>query len=434
MEVISIKKVLMISYLFPPLDCGVGRQIKLAKYLPLFGWMTTVLTVERSFLRPRYDFSRLKEIPPSVEIFRTHTLEIVPLQRWFPAVLNRLFGLNPKWFQPVDISVGWLPFAVHKGLKILKKGNFDLIFSTSMPNTCHLVANALKKKLRIPWVADFRDPWTQNPYVTYPKPILKIEEVMEEAVVRNADKVTTTNPFFTEGFIRKYPDELKEKFVTITHGFDPDDFQELKKTSGHKFVVTYTGSFYGPRKPDVFLKAVNELLSEDSDLKDQLRIRFVGSTGRRIKDLVNVYGLENTVEVCGYMSHKRALKYLFDSSILLLITGIYRENIVEDPAGKVFDEFPGKLVEYLAIGRPVLALATSEGTVAKMIKSTGTGIVVHPSDKEGMKKAIRDFHSLYKRGNLRMKPHTEKIRKWNILMSVKRLSEVFNEVLRHDDK
>ncbi len=161
-----IKKVLMISYLFPPLDCGVGRQIKFAKYLPLFGWMPTVLTVNRSFLRPKYDPSRVKEVPPSVEIFRTCSLEIRPLQRWLPAVLNRLLGVNRKWFQPVDTFVGWLPFAVRRGLEILKEGNIDLIFSTSLPNTCHLVAFILKKKFRIPWVADFRDPWTQNPYVT----------------------------------------------------------------------------------------------------------------------------------------------------------------------------------------------------------------------------------------------------------------------------
>jgi len=192
--------------------------------------------------------------------------------------------------------------------------------------------------------------------------------------------------------------------------------------------VTYTGSFYGPRKSDVFLKAVNELLSEDSDLKDQLKIRFVGSAGRNVENVVYRYGLEDTVEVCGYVSHERALEYLLNSSILLLITGIYHKSTVKDSSGRVFDEFPGKLVEYLALGKPVLALATSEGTVARMIKSTRTGIVVHPSDKEGIKKAVRDFYSLYKRGNLKIKPDFEEVKKYNIRMSVKKLSEVFNEV------
>jgi glycosyltransferase involved in cell wall biosynthesis len=418
----------MISYLFPPLDCGVGRQIKFAKYLPSFGWVPIVLTVKRSYLRPRYDLSRLEEVPKPVKVFRTSSIEIPILQRQVPGVLNRFLGINHKWLQVPDVFIGWLPFAVHKGLEILRKEKVDVLFSTSLPNTCHLVALMLKRKLGLPWVADFRDPWTQNPYVTYPKPVLKIEEPMEQAVIRNADKVTTTNPFFTKGFITKYSDEPKEKFVTVTHGFDPNDFQKLETTVEHKFVMTYTGSFYGPRKPDVFLKAVNELLSEDSSLKDQLKIRFVGSVGRSVKNVVHRYGLEDTVEVCGYVSHKRALEYLLNSSVLLLITGIYHKSTVKDYSGRVFDEFPGKLVEYLAIGRPVLALAASEGTVARMIKSTRTGIVVHPSDKERIKKTIRDFCSLYKRGNLKMEADFEEIKKYNIRMSVKKLSQVFNEV------
>jgi glycosyltransferase involved in cell wall biosynthesis len=418
----------MISYLFPPLDCGVGRQIKFAKYLPSFGWVPIVLTVKRSYLRPRYDLSRLEEVPKPVKVFRTSSIEIPILQRQVPGVLNRFLGINHKWLQVPDVFIGWLPFAVHKGLEILRKEKVDVLFSTSLPNTCHLVALMLKRKLGLPWVADFRDPWTQNPYVTYPKPVLKIEEPMEQAVIRNADKVTTTNPFFTKGFITKYSDEPKEKFVTVTHGFDPNDFQKLETTVEHKFVMTYTGSFYGPRKPDVFLKAVNELLSEDSSLKDQLKIRFVGSVGRSVKNVVHRYGLEDTVEVCGYVSHKRALEYLLNSSVLLLITGIYHKSTVKDYSGRVFDEFPGKLVEYLAIGRPVLALAASEGTVARMIKSTRTGIVVHPSDKERIKKTIRDFCSLYKRGNLKMEADFEEVKKYNIRMSVKKLSQVFNEV------
>lgn len=418
----------MISYLFPPLDCGVGRQIKFAKYLPSFGWVPIVLTVKRSYLRPRYDLSRLEEVPKPVKVFRTSSIEIPILQRQVPGVLNRFLGINHKWLQVPDVFIGWLPFAVHKGLEILRKEKVDILFSTSLPNTCHLVALMLKRKLGLPWVADFRDPWTQNPYVTYPKPVSKIEEPMEQAVIRNADKVTTTNPFFTKGFITKYSNEPKEKFVTVTHGFDPNDFQKLETTVEHKFVMTYTGSFYGPRKPDVFLKAVNELLSEDSSLKDQLKIRFVGSVGRSIKNVVHRYGLKDTVEVCGYVSHKRALEYLLNSSVLLLITGIYHKSTVKDYSGRVFDEFPGKLVEYLAIGRPVLALAASEGTVARMIKSTRTGIVVHPSDKERIKKAIRDFCSLYKRDNLKMEADFEEIKKYNIRMSVKKLSQVFNEV------
>ena len=419
----------MISYLFSPLDCGVGRQIKFAKYLPSFGWLPVVLTVKKSYLRPKYDPSRLEEIPKSVKIYRTFSFESPPLQQRVPAILNK-FGINPKWLLVPDKFIGWLPFAVHRGLEILREEKVDVIFSTSLPNTCHLVALKLKRKTGLPWVADFRDPWTQNPYLTYPKPILKIEEPMEEAVIRNADKVTTTNPFFAKGFIRKYSEEPKEKFVTIQHGFDPDDLQKLETTVEPKFVMTYTGSLYGLRKPDAFLKAVSELLSEDRGLKDKLKIRFVGSVGRRIKDVVLRYGLGDTVEICGRVSHKRALEYLLNSSIILLITGIYRRKTTKDPLGRVFDELPGKLPEYIAIGRPVLALAVSGGSVARVIESTGTGIVVHPRDEQGIKKAVRYFYGLHQQGNLKIEPNVEEIEKYDIRTSTKRLSKVFNEVVK----
>lgn len=419
----------MISYLFPPLDCGVGRQIKFAKYLPSFGWLPVVLTVKRSYLRPKYDSSRLGEIPKSVKIYRTFSFESPPLQQRVPAILNK-FGINPKWLLVPDKYIGWLPFAVHKGLKILRKEKVDVIFSTSLPNTCHLVALMLKRKTGLPWVADFRDPWTQNPYLTYPKPILKIEGPMEKAVIRNADKATTTNPLFAEGFMRKYSDEPKEKFVTIQHGFDPDDLQKLEKTVEPKFVMTYTGSLYGLRKPDAFLKAVSELSSEDRDLKGELKIRFVGSLGRSVEDVVRRYGLEDMVEIIGHVSHKRALEYLLNSSIILLITGVYRRKTAKDSLGRVFDELPGKLPEYIAIGRPVLALAVSGGSVARVIESTGTGIVVHPRDEQGIKRAVRYFYGLHQQGNLKIEPSVQEIEKYDVRKSTKRLSEVFNEVVK----
>jgi len=251
---------------------------------------------------------------------------------------------------------------------------------------------------------------------------------MEQAVIRTADKVTTTNPFFTEGFIRKYSSEPKEKFATIIHGFDPDDFQKLGTTVVHKFVMTYTGSFYGLRKPDTFLKAVSDLLSEHHGLKDQLKIRFVGSVRKSVEATIHRYGLDDVVEVCGHVPHKKALEYLHNSSLLLLITGVRHESTMKDSSGRVFDEFPGKLVEYLAIEKPILALATSEGSVAKTVESTRTGIVVHPSNTEGIKKAVFDFYCLHKRGHLKMKPDFKEIKKYNIRMSVKVLSELFNEV------
>lgn len=417
----------MISYLFPPLYCGVGRQIKFVKFLPLFGWTPTVLTANKSFLRPIYDHSRLKEIPPSIEIFRTFSLEIPRLQRWVPAVLKRLFGINPKWFQPVDIFIGWLPFAVHRGLEILNEGNIDLIFSTSLPNTCHLVAYILKKKFRTPWVADFRDPWTENPYITYPKPILKVEEKMERRVMENADRIIATANSITKTFVKKYSDQPREKFLTILHGFDLDDFKSLEG-SNQRFTMTYTGSIYGFRVhvTNVFLGALSELLSENPSLRAELEVKFVGSV-ESIRGSVSSRNLEGVVTLLPRVSHGEAIRHMMSSHVLLLITGAGRE--VSNRFKRAPDEMSGKIVEYIATGKPILALAADTSSAAKIVKSTGTGVVVDPSDRERMVDAVQRFFRLYKENSLKIKSNIQQIKKYDIRMLTKKLSEIFDSVI-----
>jgi glycosyltransferase involved in cell wall biosynthesis len=424
----SIKKVLMISYLFPPLDCGVGRQIKFAKYLPLFGWTPTVLTVNKSILRPKYDYSIMKEVSPSVEVFRTYSLEIRPLQRWLPAVLNRLLGVNPKWFQPVDTFIGWLPFAMRKGLETLKEGNIDLVFSTSPPNTCHLVAFILKKKFGIPWIADFRDLWTQNPYVTYPGPILKVEEKIERRVIENADRIITLTEPMANSFVERYSDQPKEKFLTISHGFDLDDFKNLK-AGNQKFTMTYTGSIYGFRKhvADVFLDAMNKVLSENPNLREELEVKFVGSV-ESIRSSVSSRNLDGVVKLLEYTSHVEAIRHMMASHVLLLITGV--RHRVSNRFKKAPDEMSGKIVEYIVVGKPILALSSDISSAAKIVISTGTGVVVDPSDQEGMVKAVQRFFRLYKENSLKIKPNTQQIKKYDVRMLTKKLSEIFDSVIQ----
>lgn len=417
----------MISYLFPPLDCGVGRQIKFAKYLPLFGWMPTVLTVKRSFLRPRYDLNRSKELPPSVVIFRTYSLEMGPLQRWLPAVLNRLLGVNRKWFQPVDAFVGWLPFAVRRGLEILKEGNIDLIFSTSLPNTCHLVAFVLKKKFRIPWVADFRDLWTRNPFITYPRAILKVEEKIERNVIENADRVVTITEPMTMSFVERYPDQPREKFSTIPHGFDLDDFKSLK-AGNQKFTMTYTGSIYGLRKnaADAFLDALSRVLSENPNLREEIEVKFVGSV-KSIRRSVSSRNLDDVVKLLGYTSHVEAVRHMMTSHVLLLITGAGHE--VSNRLKRAPDEMSGKVVEYIAAGKPILALAVESSSAAKIVRSTGTGVVVDPSDREGMVEAVQRFFRLYEQDSLKVKPNMRQVKKYDVRMLTKKLSKIFDDVI-----
>ena len=424
----NTKKVLVITHLFPPLDCGVGRQIKFVKYLPTYGWTPIVLAAKKSYIRPIYDQSRIKEIPQSAKIYRTFSLEIVPFQQWMPNILEKLLGINPKWFQPVDPFIGWMPFALRAALKIVKEEKVDLLFSTSLPSTCHLVALILKKKLGLPWVADFRDPWTQNPYATYPTPILKIEEKLERAVIEYADKIVAVTDSITKGFVNKYPKQPKEKFCTIPHGFDPDDFKRIK-VEENKFNLVYVGSIYGERKDvtEVFLDAVNELLNEKPYLEKELRINFVGNV-RLVQDSVRSRNLEKVVRVVPHVPHAEAIKYMVAARGLLLITGVKHKTSAH--AKKVLDEMSGKIMEYIATRKPILALAEENSSAAKFVKSTGTGIAIDPTDKKSIMEGILHFYKLYGENSSKIKPNNVKIKRHDVRRLTKQLSEIFEDVIR----
>lgn len=415
-----MKKVLWISYLFPPLNCGVGRQVKIAKYLPNYGWLPIVLSVKRSRLRPVYDTSLLNDIADNVEVHRTWSFESRLLMTYLPYLLH----FNPKWINIPDPFIGWFPFAIKEGLHIIKSQKPDAIFSSSMPITCHLVAYALKQRTGLPWVADFRDPWTQNTYVSYPSPIFRLENRMEAAVIKAADRITTVSDPWKQDFRNKYSKEPVNKFIAISHGFDPEDFVNNEYHLGNepsidRFTLTYTGSIYGEGKGNTFIYAIKELTDEDNGLRTKLHIRFVGNAVpiRRLCDQLN---LQQVVTFTTMVTHKEIWSYLFSSDVLLFIL-----------RGGELDKkvTTGKLYEYLAIGKPVLALAP-EGEAANIIRQANIGVVVNPEDKEGIKRTVREMYEKWLSGNLKVKPNREVIDQYDVRELSRRFAMIFDELVQ----
>lgn len=411
-----MKKVLWVSYLFPPLFCGVGRQVKIAKYLPAYGWLPVVLSVEKSKFHPLYDAMVVKDIPQNVEVHRTWSLESRLLMYGLPVLLH----INPKWLHIPDRFVGWFPFAVREGLRIIRSQKVDAIYSTSLPNTCHLAAYVLKRRTGLPWVADFRDLWTQNTYVSYPRPVLGIENKMEAAVVRCADRITTINEPMRQDIQGKYPDQPAGKFTVIPHGFDPEDFVTSNtdiKTSPDKFTICYAGSLYGRRKVDTFMYAVKELIDEDSSLNEKLNIRFVGNVSPA-RSLCHQLGLDRVVTFSGMVSHQEAWSYLENSDVLLFPLGT---GELDEKAST------GKLFEYLAIGKPLLALVP-EGVAANIIRQANVGVIMNPEDKEGIKQAVGEMHRKWASGNLQIAPNKEVIEQYDVSKLARRFATIFDEL------
>ena len=412
-----MKKVLIISYLFPPLNCGVCRQSKIAKYLSQYGWTPIILSVKKSRLRPIYDKSLLNDVRSITKIYRTASFESKILMQYIPGHS----GINYKYFNIPDPFIGWLPFAVLRGINIIKEEKVDAILSTSMPNTCHLLALILKKISKLPWIADFREAWTQNPFIVYPKVVLNVENKMEASVIKNAEKITAINDPIRNDLIGKYPDQTPGKFMTIPHGFDPEDFRDVEKLPSKKFTITYTGSLYGRRSAKTFLEAIKEIIGDDKNMKNELRIQFVGNV-HTAKEITERLNLTDLVTTSGFVSHQQVFSYLVNSDVLLLIIGSGKnDNAIST----------GKLFEYMGSGTPVLALIP-DGVAADIVKSANLGIVVHPDDKTEIKNAILQLYTKYKKGKLKIEPNQEIIKQHDMRTLSKKFAEVLDEVKSTD--
>jgi len=233
-----MKRVLIIAHAFPPLGIvGALRPFKFAKYLPDFDWEPYVLSAKIGRHVKEIDESLLDQLKPCVKIHRVFGIE--PRQ-WYEKysarknrgqsgikkTQNKLSGKNSlviylkrfweTWVEIPDRHIGWFPFALFKALQIMRNQNIDVIYSTSDPQTSHLVALFIKKITKKPWVADFRDPWTQYPLYEYHSAIRKkIDEKFEYRFLQTADVVTVTSNLTANGFMDKYPHIDREKITSL---------------------------------------------------------------------------------------------------------------------------------------------------------------------------------------------------------------------------
>ena len=411
-----MNKVLLVAYQFPPLSGGgVFRTLKFTKYLPDFGYQPHVLTVKNPRERTK-DITLLRELPAEAKVYRTFSLEHRILRA------PRLLNMNLKWFYIPDDNIGWLPFAVWRGEKIIRKENIDVLFATAPLFTSFLIGALLKRKTGKPLVVDYRDPWTQNIFIKYPTELhRKIEEKLEKFVLETADHVIVTAEPMKHRLIEKYP-FTEGKIETITNGFDPDDFKNFTGRKGReKFVITYTGSLYGLRTGRQFFKAVKELLKEKPELRNQIQVLFVGHHSRQDRLLIEEFGLEHVITFLGYKSHQEALELMTSADVLLLIMS--SKEVSDAKTGPL--TIPGKIFEYLGAKRPILAIAPS-GTAADIIKSTKTGVVVPPQNTSVIAQTIFKMFQDWKDGTLKIAESD--ISKYERKGLTQKLAKVFHRV------
>ena len=391
-----LKKVLIISYYWPPSGGAVvQRCLKFVKYLPEYGWQPIIYTPENPEF-PALDESLIKDIPEGVEILKQPIWEPYTWYRQFlgdkdkkigagfvsekkePGLLHKIsVWVRGNFFIP-DARRFWIKPSVNYLTKYLKENPVDIVVSTGPPHSMHLIALGLKKSLGVKWIADFRDPWTNIDF--YKELMLsgwadKKHKKLEQEVVKSADLCLTIGYTMTEEF-----ESLgANKVETVTNGFDQDDFPTTDLKLDDEFTISYIGTFSPSRNQPTFWQALAELKTEHEDFANAFKLRTVGVVDYSVRSAISEAGLEENWEEVAYVPHEELLNYQRASKVLLVSI-----NNTPNATGIL----PGKFFEYLASGRPILAIGPKKSDIGTVLDKTNAGFIVDPDDLDGMKSVI----------------------------------------------
>lgn len=404
-----MKKVLVICYYWPPSGgAGVQRVLKTAKYLREFGWEPIIYTAKDAAY-PILDETLKKDVHPDQQVIRGPIWEPYELYKRFtgqgkkkrvysgflsedkkPSLTQRLsVWIRGNLFIP-DARRFWIKPSVKLLNSWLKENPVDAVLSTGPPHSVHLIARGVKKQHQIPWLADFRDPWTNIDF--YDQLMLtrwadRKHHQLEKAVLNESDKLVTVSWAWAKEF-----EEMGKKDVrVITNGFDHADFEGISGTPDLTFSFNHIGYLNADRNPPALWKAFGELCEEVPGLKEDLKLRFIGKTDQVLFQHLEQNGLLDQVERVDYLPHEEVLPTLVRSQILLLLL-----NNTPNVMGVV----PGKIYEYLAARRPILAIGPENGDSARILTETGAGVVCGFDDFEKMKRQIFKLYRSCKKGTL----------------------------------
>ncbi len=450
------KKVLVIAYGFPPIaHAGVYRTMRFCRYLPANGWRPTVITINES-KDIHSDHSLMKRIPPEVRIHRTYILDIWRMiqryrardarreaaraalsdpgsragvagavkrvERFFLSALLKIFSIP-------DHMVFWIPFAVIRGIRLMRKEDFDVIFTTSPPHSEHLAGLILAKIFRKPWVADFRDPIVDN---FHTEELFRIElwlhGLLERIIARFADTVILVTESHRQSLKNRYP-AMGGKFVVVRNGFDPALFKNIQPDSFDRFTILFGGTLYGTISPDFFIHGLARWLeTKDPSVRDNVQALFYGMGCEKAGALAHELGLEHVVRTSGLIPHDEIIRKQKGADLLLLIIGHDSKS-----AGVI----TSKLYEYMAVKRPILAIM-QESEALDIIRDYGNFYHAPHDDYPSLLKALDNAYEEYlRKGRAREEQNREQENeklapgfdnsRYDVTVQVKDLIHIFNE-------
>ena len=407
-------KVLLVTLYFPPAGGGgVQRALKLATHLPELGIETHVLAPDD----PKW-IHRDEDLPAPTLAWVHRVRFVGPRGRRPAEELHGTAGLERylrhaslfgRRLLVPDENVSFNLTAIPAAIRIIREEGIDVVVTTSPPGSIHLVGAAARAATGVRWVADLRDPLAGHPHRDISRMLVRAKEQGQQGiaalVARNADAIVAVSDAIAEEMRARSP---RAPVVTIANGADFDDFAGLAYAPGERFRITHAGSFFGQRSPRPFLSALARV--------DGVVARFVGEF--RAADREWAAGITDRNELVPYASHRRALALERDSEALLLL--------IPDAGGRGKGILSGKVFEYLAAGRPILAVVPPDGAAASLIAQTGTGVVVAPDDVDGMERELVALRDRFNAGTLAATSLSEE---WRSRLSRRSRVEEFAELL-----
>lgn len=394
------KKVLIITYYWPPAGGpGVQRWLNFVKYFRDYG-IEPVVYIPENPEYPLIDESFASEIPSDIKILKHPISEPYKLARVFSknktkqmssgiitakkqsAIEKLMLFIRGNFFIP-DARVKWVKPSVAYLSSYLSAQNIDTVITTGPPHSLHLIGLHLKQKLHVRWIADFRDPWTTIHYhkaLRLTKASERRHKEMEAKVLTSADTVVVTSPTTKTEFeiITDKPIEV------VTNGYEVSEEKEISLDK--PFSIAHIGSLLSERNPKVLWEVLCELCKENPHFAENLQIKLAGAVSEEVLASISKYGLFEKCINLGYVSHTVARQLQRAAQVLLLV----EKNSPETRA-----IIPGKLFEYLAAKRPVIALGPAGSDMEVIINETSCGAFFGYTEDDKLKERILSYFNAY---------------------------------------
>ena len=412
-------KLLLVTLYFPPAGGGgVQRPLKFATHLPALGIETHVLAPDD----PKWLAQDTElELPTQAWVHRARY--VGPAGRRIADELHGRSGMDlalrkastiGRRLLVPDENVTWNATAIPKAIAIARQEGIDVVLTTSPPGSVHLVGAAVKKATGAKWVADLRDSIALHPHRATEgigaRAKQKARAGVAHLIARQADAIVTAADAITEETRGLEP---RGRLLTIANGSDFDDFNGMTYERTDRFKLTHTGSFFGHRDPKPFLRALKA-----SGLED-VEVRFVGDFRPGDREFLDSLELGDRVELIDYVPRRKSLQLQRNSDALLLL--------IPEAGGRGRGVLSGKVFEYLAAERPVLAVVPPDGAAAALIRDTDAGVVAAPEDEDAIRDALLEMHARWQRGELEASPLSDD---WRTKLSRATRVEELAELLR----